>query len=204
MNSFLAIFKKDLRRFWPLLALAWVFCALNLSQLLFSFPSLLSPAGRPPPYEISLTAPLQWALIAIVVLIIIQADRIIDPRAGWQTRPVKVSTLVCAKLAVLGIGLILPCALLDALAVGYLEASSRTILSTFGLSAFYLLSGILSLSVISFISQKPLHGLLWFLGWAVLTMQLSYWFTKLVGAPTPELWSTIRFHDEIPELWRNL
>lgn len=204
MNPFLAILRKDLRRFWPLLALVWAACALNLSQLLFSFPSLLSPAGRPKPYEISFIAPLQWALLGIVILVVVQADRILDHRASWQTRPVKASTLVGAKLAVLGIGLLLPCALLDAFAVAHLKASFSTVLATFGLSAFYLFSGILSLSVISFISQKPLHALLWFLGWVVLTHQLIFWFTKLAGPPSSETWNTFRFHNEIPALWRNL
>jgi hypothetical protein len=111
MKTIWIIFKKDARRFWPLLA-AWI------GILTVSTTLLVGRIDIPPDShgfsQIDIPTTLaeitRWLVMALLAAAFIQEDGLVGDRAFWMTRPIAAGSLVAAKLLDLVVWILLPSA----------------------------------------------------------------------------------------------
>lgn len=154
MNSFLAVLKKDLQRNWILLLTASLTWAACLATALFYE---ASPEPNPQPLRISLLTVgivARYVLVVVVAVAVVQADHLMDDRAGWRTRPIGRKTLALSKAVALTLGLVVPSFLLDTLARLLLSTSLVEALLASAATAVLLLSALLFVALLSALTRS--------------------------------------------------
>ena len=130
MKLVLAIFKKDTRRFWPLLLLwaAVLIAGIGVSAGVIALPTDLygnSRLGTAFHFFEGIGA----LVFALVVVALVHEDALVGDRQFWMTRPVGARALAAAKLLDVAVWLLLPSAVIYAGGALWLRASLGQLLS---------------------------------------------------------------------------
>ncbi len=126
MNQAMHIFKKDCRRFWPLLLALGAALAMLFWRAI-DLPSIES--DHPEPRLLSTFYLLFDAFVLVFAALLILEDRLVGTRAFWKTRPIDRGRLLLAKSAFALLFFILVPLTVQGLALLTLDADSGEILS---------------------------------------------------------------------------
>ena len=130
MKLVFAIFKKDTRRFWPLLLLwgAVLVAGIGISCGAIAIPNNSygsSQLGTAFHFFEGIGA----FIFALLIAALVHEDALVGDRQFWMTRPVGAGTLAAAKLLDVAIWLLLPSAAIYALGALWLHASLGQLLT---------------------------------------------------------------------------
>ena len=159
MNLPIHVLKKDLRRYWPLAALAAVFIVLsNLGPLWgLNFEWAQFEKGVP------LLELGKWAAIFILVVAVMQEDRTAGDAAFWRTRPIGAGALLAGKVLFFVLVVALPAVLANIRIASALDTPGPVALGiaveTTGFMLLAVLAGALLASITGSLLQAGLAAL---------------------------------------------
>jgi hypothetical protein len=138
MKPALHIFLKDLRKFWPVILATVAVRVLGDYVALSHLDSLRALGDLGPALtKVFQQAPLiQWLMVFLLSVWVVQEDRAVGDRIAWLTRPIFARDLVVAKFLFLVVGVALPAGLVSAAMAAYLHSSSATLLAAAATATF--------------------------------------------------------------------
>ena len=176
MNYSLHILSKDLRRFWPMIALAFAvhlfgYCVAlsNLDEASYfsGFGPTLAKAFQQAPL-------IRWIMVFLLSAWVVLEDRAVGDRIAWRTRPIFVRDILTAKFCFLVVGIAAPAGLAGIVVSLWLKAPLATVLATGVSNFFFTLCGTAICAAIAVVSATMNQALLWLAGAFGAVMLTTY------------------------------